>query len=125
MTIDEMLERLKNFDDNMKVRVSDGNYFTGNFGSDRADYRDMYLENTTLEKEAKVKTVGDLIRVLNGALKQGRMTGYKGGEYEIEGYTIVTIGWEGFCGNHICDLREKDNIVYVVIYRQVVEEIWK
>lgn len=68
-------------------------YFDGTFGSDRGDYAKLYLGYTFEENKFLVK---DLISLLNKAKKQGAMVGYKGGVFDINDRTLITIAEYGF-----------------------------
>lgn len=84
-------------------------YFDKTFDSDRGDYAKMYLGYTYEKTET---TVQDLIDLLIKAKKQGIMEGYKGGEFEIDDDTLITIAEYGFSeGIRPTHFELKDNIV--------------
>lgn len=125
MTLGDILEALKENDVNMSIRISDGTYVRNEFGSDRGSYYNMYLGyNMTQEKDDTVKTVGELINLLERAKKQGTMVGYKGGDFDIDNWTTVTIGSYGLSGNEICDTIIKNETFYLVIGEYKFIEKW-
>lgn len=68
-------------------------YFDGTFDSDRGDYVNMYLGYTY---EPTIFTVQNLIDLLYKAKEQGTMQGYKGGTFEINDNTLLTIAEYGY-----------------------------
>lgn len=125
MTIEDILIKLNNYSDNTKIRISDGTYLISEYGSDRGDYSDMYI-GYTRNKDSKniLNTVGELKKLINQALSFGRMTGYKGGEFDIDNSTFVRIGAYGFSGSYISDIRQIDDVIYVVYEEVITREVW-
>ena len=125
MFIEDILQRLGEVDASLPIRVSDGTYVRNEFGSDRGNYYDMYIGyNTLSDKEDTIKTVGGMIDLLERAKKKGVMTGYKGGTYEINEWTSVTIGTEGLSGNEVCDTIIKNDAFYLVVGKYEFVELW-
>lgn len=122
MNIEEIKNKIKLFNDNTKIKVSNGEYLSGNFGSDRGDYENMYLSTSKDEKD--IKTVLDFKNLIEKALKQKNMIGYKGGDFIIDDYTTVTIGEHGIGGLPITDIRQVNDIVYIIYSQIVYQEIW-
>ena len=97
--VDKYKEYINTFDDKEYIarRISKYDkkqmYFDKSFGSDRGDYANMYLGYTY---EPTKTTVQDLIDILNNAKKQGTMYGYKGGEFDIDDSTLLTIAEYGY-----------------------------
>lgn len=125
MYIEEILEKLNNFEDDKKIKISDGTYIKNEFGSDRGDYYDMYIGYTKNIDDKTIQTVKEFKDLIYRALKQEVMMGYKGGEFNITEHTNVTIGEFGYSGEYIDDIREKDGIVYLVYVKQQIVEVWK
>lgn len=125
MTLGDILEVLKESDANMPIRISDGTYVRDEFGSDRGDYYNMYLGyNMKQEKDDTIKTVGELIGLLERAKKQGTMVGYKGGDFDIDDWTTVTIGSYGLSGNEVYDTAIKNGTFYLVVGEYKFIEKW-
>ena len=103
MRIGQALEELEKLPKNAEVKISmewqqpyyDNKqmYFDKTYGSDRGDYAKMYLGYTYKRTET---TVQDLIDLLIKAKEQGIMVGYKGGEFDINDNTLLTIAEYGF-----------------------------
>lgn len=84
-------------------------YFDKTYGSDRGDYAKMYLGFTF---EETTTTVQDLIDLLLNAKKEGEMIGYKGGIFNIDDNTLLTIAEYGYSeGIQPTHFELKDNIV--------------
>lgn len=122
MNIEEIKNKIQLFNDNTKIKVSNGEYLSGNFGSDRGDYENMYLSTSKDEKD--IKTVLDFKNLIEKALKQENMISYKGGDFIIDNYTTVTIGEYGIGGLPITDIRQVNDIVYIIYSQIVYQEIW-
>ena len=120
MMLGDILVKLDKFEEDTRVRISDGGYIRDEFGSDRGDYYNMYIGRS--ENKDKINTVKELKDLFNRALKQGVMTGYKGGEFHIEDDTFVRIGCYGCSGDSITNIAERDGIVYLVFERPM--EVW-
>lgn len=125
MILGDILQELKEHDVNMPVRVSDGFYIRDEFGSDRGDYYSMYLGYSYKKDESyTIKTVGELIGLLECAKKQGTMVGYKGGDFDIDDWTSVTMGSYGLSGYDICDTVIKNETFYLVVGEYRFVEKW-
>ncbi|WP_368263117.1 hypothetical protein [Clostridium disporicum] len=125
MILGDISQELKQVDIKMPIRVSDGTYIRKEFGSDRGDYHEMYLGfDMTNESEKTIKTVGELINLLEEAKKQGKMIGYKGGEYKIHDWTTVTIGSYGISGREIWDVVVKNGTFYLIVGEYKFVEEW-
>lgn len=125
MILGDISQELKQVDIKMPIRVSDGTYIRKEFCSDRGDYHEMYLGfDMTNESEKTIKTVGELINLLEEAKKQGKMIGYKGGEYKIHDWTTVTIGSYGISGREIWDVVVKNGTFYLIVGEYKFVEEW-
>ncbi|MGV2640229.1 hypothetical protein GNF86_02070 [Clostridium perfringens] len=120
MMLGDILEELDKFEENTKVKISDGSYIRDEFGSDRGDYYDMYIGRS--ENKDKINTIKELKDLFYKALKKGVMTGYKGGEFDIDDSTFVRIGCYGCSGDLITNIVEREEIVYLVFERPM--EVW-
>lgn len=119
LNIGEMLEKLNQFADDENVVFSNGLYFGGDFDSYRGYYRDMYLEYDHEDKG--FNTVGNLKNILQKALYEGVMTGYKGGEFEINSKTLLWFASYGEAsGIMIADVQKIDGQITII----VAEEQW-
>lgn len=124
MTLGDILEVLKESDVNMPIRISDGTYVRDEFGSDRGSYYNMYIGYNMQQKDDTIKTVGELIDLLERAKKQGTMVGYKGGDFDIDDWTTVTIGSYGLSGNEVYDTAIKNGTFYLVVGEYKFIEKW-
>lgn len=86
LTVGALLEQLDSFEENKKLRLSTGKFFSlsGEFDSYRGYYEDLAIDKDHATDESTASTVFDLKKVLNNALEQGEMCGYKGGDYSID-----------------------------------------
>lgn len=102
MTIQELIQALEKYTYGTPVKTLGGDVIGNRFGSDRGDYSNMYIAITELAPNCStVYTTGDLVDLLYKALSEGTMLGYKGGEFNIERDTLVTLGGYGYMGNSI------------------------
>lgn len=116
MILGDILQELKENDVNMPIRISDGTYVRDEFGSDRGDYHNMYVGyNMQQEDENTIKTVGEMVNLLERAKIQGTMIGYKGGDYDIDDWTTVTIGTYGLSGDEVYDTAVKNGTFYLIV----------
>lgn len=97
LTIGTLLEQLDSFENNKKLRLSTGEFFilNGEFDSYRGYYEDLAIEKDVTPDESTASIVFDFKKVLNNALEQGEMCGYKGGDYSIDKSTLVWFGSYG------------------------------
>jgi hypothetical protein len=114
MNIKEILNKINNIPNDTIVKVNNKNYITGNFGSYRGNYKELYLEDDT---ENNNSNIGLLKSTLNNALNKGSMSGYKGGLYKINYDTSVVIGFREWAYamidieiNDICNIITSENI---------------
>lgn len=125
MFIGDILEKLNEFENDKIIKISDGKYLINEFGSDRGNYCDMYVGTTSnVDHKEIIKTVMDFKMLLERALEVGTMIGYKGGDYDIDECTDVTLGQYGCSGDSISDIRLIDNTVYVVYEVIIRQEVW-
>lgn len=116
MILGDILQELKENDVNMPIRISDGTYVRDEFGSDRGDYHNMYVGyNMRQEDENTIKTVGEMVNLLERAKIQGTMIGYKGGDYDIDDWTTVTVGIYGLSGDEVYDTTVKNGTFYLIV----------
>lgn len=116
MILGDILQELKENDVNMPIRISDGTYVRDEFGSDRGDYHNMYVGyNMQQEDENTIKTVGEMVNLLERAKIQGTMIGYKGGDYDIDDWTTVTVGIYGLSGDEVYDTTVKNGTFYLIV----------
>lgn len=126
MTIENILNKIKNYSNDTKIKISDGTYLTSECGSDRGDfcdtniggdYYDMHIRYTD-DKNAKgvIFTVGELKNLLNEALSCG--------DCYLDNTTYVRIGGVGLSGHYISDIRLIDDTVYIVYEETVKREVW-
>lgn len=114
LTVEELQQKLEMFSDDREIHLTNGYHLEGGFDSCRGYYHDLCLEITDVSPGGT--TVADLKNILNAALEQGEMTGYKGGDFKIEGSTDVWVGTYGTTENSsmIVNVVEADGNVYVV-----------
>ena len=116
MILGDILQELKENDVNMPIRISDGTYVRDEFGSDRGDYHNMYVGyNMRQEDENTIKTVGEMVNLLERAKIHGTMIGYKGGDYDIDDWTTVTVGIYGLSGDEVYDTTVKNGTFYLIV----------
>lgn len=100
LTIRDMFTKLEKFNDDEAVILSNGRFLDGDFGSYRGYYEDLYIGCNGEDKG--LNTVGEFKKVLDKALDEGEMTGYKGGDYPINADTLVWVAEYGCCGDIDC-----------------------
>lgn len=86
-------------------------YFSGTYYSYRGYYCDMAIG---IKKKESEFTVKDMIELLNNAKNEGKMFGYKGGEYNINDNTLL---WLEIGGN------EASGIAPIKLYKLNDNEI--
>jgi len=103
LTVGALLEQLESFEENKKLRLSTGEFFNlnGEFDSYRGYYEDLAIEKEVVSDDSASSTVFDFKKILNNALKQGEMCGYKGGDYSINESTLVWFGSYGTTGGSL------------------------
>lgn len=113
-TITNLLKDLENIEKNKIVitDIYDKGYIENSFGSDRGNYSTMYISTTDNKNNAL--TVEGLIKLLNRALYEGVMHGYRGGEISIYEDTYLTLGEYGIPGVFIMDIQETDNYLKIL-----------
>lgn len=112
LTVGEMIEKLNKYDDNREFKFTNGKYLNGSFGSYRGYYEDLYIGYT--EEDKGINTVRHLKEILNRALKEKVMFGYKGGEFPIILDTLVWLATYGDIGEMIVDILEIENQLYII-----------
>lgn len=113
MRLGELETVLEYYNEDLKVVVGEGQYgLNRTFGSDRGDYYDLYFGLTKIKEDYNF-TVKDFKKLIKEAYKQGKMIGYKGGEFDIEPDTLTTVGYYGYSGNYIKEVIQKKDIVII------------
>ena len=112
LTLGALLEKLSNFEDYKEVILSTGDFLKNSYDSYRGYYEDISIEPST-ENEDNM-TVGKLEELVNRALSDGTMYGYKGGDFDIESSTLVWVAFYGCTGQMLVDLQEIDGKVVAI-----------
>lgn len=112
-TIDQILEFLQELSSNKPIKTNIPYYenVANEYGSDRGNYQNLYLKLGSNADNIDSET---LINLLNNALDDGVMYGYKGGEFDIHEDTLVTLGSYGNVGKYIIDIKEEDDCVRLI-----------
>lgn len=109
MTIDELIEQLVKFDQNLTTTIK-YNHEYAEFG-DLDSYRGYYQE-LAVDRGRSDKTVGQVIEQLKEACGK-TFIGYKGGEFTMHGGTDVYFAEYGNTGPIVDHVYEKDGAVYL------------
>lgn len=113
LTIGQMLNKLNAFDDDVRFTFTNGKYFDGTYDSYRGYYEDLYIGYSDDDKGFNY--VGKLKQVLNKALDDGEMYGYKGGEYSINNDTLVWLAQYGCTGEMVVDIQKLGEEIYIIV----------
>jgi len=109
MTLGELAAKLSGYDEDMKVKFSDGTDI-GIYDSYRGYYRFI-----ALGRGAETITVGKLLEITEGAIGH-TYSGYKGGEYTMTKHTPIWVA--EYCnadGIGIIRANESDEIVKLTL----------
>ena len=112
LTLGTLLERLNYFEDYKEIILSTGDFLKNSYDSYRGYYEDISIEPSTDNKDNM--TVGKLKELVNRALSDGTMYGYKGGEFDIESSTLVWVAFYGRTGQMLVDIQEIDGKVVAI-----------
>ena len=112
LTLGALLERLSNFEDYKEIILSTGDFLKNSYDSYRGYYEDISIEPSTDNEDNM--TVGKLEELVNKALSDGIMYGYKGGEFGIESSTLVWVAFYGCTGQMLVDIQEIDGKVVAI-----------
>ena len=110
LTLGELYDKLCALNKEQPVTIGNGLYVDG-FDSYRGDYYQGQLTYTFQENN---KTVGDVLKILDDALDRGYMTGYKGGEFDVDDNISMNMAMYGCTGQHIVDVIVVDDVVNIV-----------
>lgn len=110
LTIKEMKDKLSSMP-NKPIKTMDGLDLFNEYGSYRGNYEDLYI-GLSLNNEPSI-TSSELIELLNKALDNQTMYGYKGGYFDIEEDTLVVLANYGeSTGYYIKDIYlDGENII--------------
>lgn len=116
MTLGKLDKMLRRYMPDAPIILSSGVHLTGEFDSYRGYYEDLALEFSVEDPGQKVLTVQQLRNVIQNALVQGEMEGYKGEEYSITEETLV---WTAHYGTTqgsemIVDVMGANNAVLII-----------
>ena len=114
LTIGELFSKLNQFEDSERVTFSNGRFFDGTYDSYRGYYKDLYIGFE--DEDMGFNTVGKIKEVLNKALDDGEMEGYKGGEFSIEQDTLVWFATYGttYEAEMIVDVIKVDDNILII-----------
>lgn len=116
LTIGAMLTILDDLHDGDMIKLSNNMKLFNNFESYRGYYEDLMLDVEADGSFGEVCTVGDLRRLLNRALREGIMEGYKGGEFVINKETLVWVDSYGKCNSlAVTNILSDNGLVTLVI----------
>lgn len=114
LTIGELLKKIEKYEDGTPFKFTCDRFLDDEFDSYRGYYDDMYLGYS--DKDEGYNTIGHLKRILEEALKQGTMVGYKGGDFSIDGGTLLWLSSYGMSsdGLMLVEVVEINGEVYIV-----------
>lgn len=115
LSLGEILDKLHSIDSDKPVLFIDYGKLWGvgkKTLSHRGNYYDLAI-NTVLREKASTKN--ELIKLLEEALERKSMTGYKGGDYEINREIDVAMADYGLCGPYIIDVVEKNDYIEFIM----------
>lgn len=114
LNIGELMQKVDKYNDETPFKFTTDRFLDDEFDSYRGYYVDMYLGYSDTDKG--FNTIGHLRRILNNALDQGEMVGYKGGDYSINNETLLWLGSYGTSsdGLMIVEVIEVNGEVYIV-----------
>ncbi len=109
--LDDVLEILKSMRDDDFVRAYvDGRtvYLTGDIGSYRGAYVDVYVGYTHNIEEAGF--AGEILDKYEKFIARGTMEGYKGGWFDVNGDCGVYLANYGLCGDRLYRFEAWENV---------------
>lgn len=126
MNIATILNKLKNYSDDTKIRISDGSYLTSTYSSDTiyccdtnvgCDYYDVHIGYTkSKDLETVITNVGEFKNLLNEMLSCKK--------HYIDNSSYARIGGAGLQGHDISNIKLIDDTVYIVYEETVSKEVW-
>lgn len=126
MIIENILNKLENYSNDVKVRISDGSYLTSTYSSDTmhccdtnlsCDYYDVHIGYTkSKDLETVITNVGEFKKLLNEMLSCKK--------YYIDKSSYARIGGAGLEGHDISDIRLLEDTVYVIYGETTFKEVW-
>ncbi|MGG0308255.1 hypothetical protein ABEY43_05985 [Priestia megaterium] len=117
LDIADLLGKLNQFKDDDKIEFSNGKYLDGDYGSYRGYYDNLYFEYS--DEDNGFNTIGEFKKVINKALEDGTMQGYKGGDFSIDESTFTwMVAYGSSDGYEILDVREIDGIIFVIVDKE-------
>jgi hypothetical protein len=121
MTIEKLIARLSEMDERSTVRFDFGMFACG-YRSYRGDYSEMAIAYTDDAAAATLFTAGGLVNMLRNSIGAVH-TGYKGGQYEMYGWTEVhAANWGETPG--ICIVGVQQSGTDVVLLTTHGGELW-
>lgn len=119
LTVQELSDKKNGKEEELPTR-----FLNGYFGSYRGYYKDMHLGydvdfnyDSNKKNNLSKSNVGRLRSTLLEALKQGIMSGYKGGEFPIKMKTIVWAALDyGNCSRmYVCGIEKFNDSIFIVV----------
>lgn len=115
-SVGQILSILKNNsfpNKSIKTNIPGSEFIKNEYGSDRGDYSSLYIE--VCDDNRYGMDLNAFIDLLSNALDDGCMYGYKGGEYDINEETLITLGNYGCCGKYIINAIEEDDCIRIIV----------
>lgn len=115
LTIGSLLKKMDGISDDAEFQLTNGAHLNGFWDSYRGYYSDLAFAPAK-DGEDHVYTFWALREMLNDALAQGTMTGYKGGEYPITEDTLLWLSPYGTAsGDVLVDLLDIQGQWYLIV----------
>lgn len=116
LTIEELIDRLYEFDDDDLLYTSSGHILDGKLHSYRGIYSDLslgYHDGDHYFDDPEI-TVGQMSLALRNVIGD-TMYGYKGGEYTMQQDTLCWLsGWNEYTGLKVVGVEEIEGTVYLM-----------
>jgi hypothetical protein len=117
LDIADLLGKLNQFEDDEKIEFTNGKFLNGDYDSYRGYYDNLYFEYSY--EDNGFNTIGDFKKIINEALDEGTMEGYKGGDYPIDESTFTWLGsYSSSEGYEILDVKKIDGIIFVIVDKE-------
>lgn len=115
MTLGRLKRLLDGYAPDAPIILSNGGYLDGDFDSYRGYYEDLAFDYSPIEIR-HVATVQNFLNLIQKALEQGEMEGYKGGDYVITEETLIWIAHYGTTqgAEMIVDVMGANNAVLII-----------
>jgi hypothetical protein len=116
MSLGKLREKLSAFDGNTEVVTSNGVTIYQEYFSYRGYYEDLSFSPEADLTPKPVSTVKDFIDIIDEALADGLMCGYKGGDFVIDNSTLAWVSPYGSGGgDQIVEVLDINDQCYIVL----------